>query len=80
MKHYTIDELDAYTAGEMNILAKLKCTAHLKNCQECQALLQQSAKNDQLVERLKESWAKLTPELLDSNWEKSYARIARKLK
>jgi len=80
MRHYTVDELDTYNTGAMNLLSKLRCTTHLKNCRECQARLETAMSNDSLIAQVRESWSKLNPEIIDHNWEKSYDLITRSLK
>lgn len=53
MKHYTIDEIDRFVHGNMSILARVKCSLHLKSCPECHSLISQLEKDDVLIDKLK---------------------------
>jgi len=39
MKHYTVEELDRFRNKDMSVLARIKCSEHLKKCDLCRALL-----------------------------------------
>ena len=55
MEHYTKEELDQYRNGEMSVLGKIRCSAHLKNCPECAKLLEELNSDDQLLRDLRGS-------------------------
>ena len=55
MEHYTKEELDQYRNGGMSVLRKIHCTAHLKTCAKCAALLKELEADDQLLRDLRGS-------------------------
>jgi hypothetical protein len=55
MKHYSKEELDLYRNKEMSVLGRLSCSAHLKSCPECSALLEELTEDDKFIKNLKES-------------------------
>ena len=55
MKHYTKEELSLYKCGDMSILGRLQCAAHLKRCPKCKALMRELREDDALIVELRES-------------------------
>ena len=55
MKHYTIDELDRYRNGDMNMLSRISCASHLKQCDGCRNLLEALGKDDEFLEAVRKS-------------------------
>ena len=55
MKHYTIDELDRYRNGDMNMLIRISCASHLKQCDGCRNLLEALGKDDEFLEAVRKS-------------------------
>ena len=55
MPHYTKEELELYRHGNMNVLGRIQCAAHLKNCPECRKLMQELHDDDAFVGELCES-------------------------
>ena len=55
MKHYTKEELELSRSGQMNLLGRINCAAHLKKCDKCQKLLEELAEDDILIDHLRES-------------------------
>ena len=70
MKHYTIDEIDRYVHGNMSTLAKIRCTIHLKSCNECNDLVLQLEKDESFIQKLK------TALTLNESHDKAYAKGA----
>ena len=74
MEHYTKEELDQYRNGEMSVLRKISCSAHLKNCPECAKLLEELNADDQLLRDLRgsvEIYQQLAPKTSSSPSSKS---------
>jgi hypothetical protein len=55
MKHYTKEELEQYRNGGMSIFGKMKCAAHLKECESCATLLAELDEDADFVGKLRES-------------------------
>lgn len=55
MKHYTQAELDMYRHGDMNLLGRIQCAAHLKECPECIQKLEELKVDDELILQLQAS-------------------------
>ncbi len=55
MKHYTKEELEQYRNDEMTVFGKLKCAAHLKECESCATLLAELDDDAAFVDKLRES-------------------------
>jgi len=60
MKHYTIDELDRYRNGDMNMLSRISCASHLKQCGGCRNLLESLKQDDQLLETVRKNIARFS--------------------
>jgi len=58
MKHYTIEELDRYRNGDMNLLSRISCAGHLKQCETCRNLLETLKKDDLLLEAVRRNLAR----------------------
>ena len=41
MTHYKKEDLELFRNGQMSVLGKIGCTAHLKSCKECAELLKE---------------------------------------
>ena len=54
-KHYTKEKLDLYRHGELSILGRMQCAAHLKECELCRQRLAELHDDDALVGELRES-------------------------
>ena len=54
-KHYTMEKLELYRHGEMSILGRVQCAAHLKECAECRKRLAELREDDLLIGELRES-------------------------
>ena len=55
MKHYTKEELELFRHGEMSVLGRIACSAHLKNCESCSAMLRELEDEDRFVDDLRTS-------------------------
>ena len=55
MKHYTKAELEQYRNGEMSVFGKMKCEAHLKECESCATLLAELDDDAAFVDKIRES-------------------------
>jgi len=55
MRHYTKEELELYRHGEMSVLGRIGCSAHLRECAACARLLDELQKEDDFVDELRES-------------------------
>jgi len=55
MTHYTKEELELYRHNEMSVLGRIACSAHLKNCPECEKLLRELEDEDRFVDDLRNS-------------------------
>ena len=55
MKHYSKEELELYRNGEMSVLGKINCAAHLKECSSCARLLAELDADDEFVNELRDS-------------------------
>ena len=53
--HYTKEELELYRNHQMSILGRLACQAHLKECPECAALLEELSEDDDFIRQLRAS-------------------------
>ena len=51
--HYSKEELDMYQHGDMSVLARIACKAHLQTCQDCQKLLATLKEEDKLLDDLR---------------------------
>jgi len=60
MKHYTIEELDRYRNGDMNILVRISCREHLKQCESCRILLETLKKDDLLLDAVRKNIARFS--------------------
>lgn len=58
MKHYTTEELDRYRNGDMNMLSRISCAGHLKQCETCRNLLETLKKDDLLLENVRRNIAR----------------------
>ena len=54
-KHYSKEKLDLYRHGELSILGRMQCAAHLKECELCRKRLDELREDDLLVGELRES-------------------------
>ena len=54
-KHYTKNELELYRHGEMSLLGRVQCAAHLRECPDCRTLLDELESDDEFVRELRES-------------------------
>ena len=55
MEHYSKEELDLYRNGEMSVLGRIACTAHLAKCPECLKKLRELEEDDRFIARLRSS-------------------------
>ena len=55
MRHYTTEELDRYRNGDMNMLSRISCAGHLKQCEICRNLLETLKQDDILLETVRKS-------------------------
>ena len=55
MKHYTKEELELFRNGHMSILGRLRCSAHLKECQECSKVMEELKEDDNLISEVRGS-------------------------
>lgn len=55
MTHYTKEDLELFRNGQMSVLGKIACSAHLKNCKACAELLHELEQEDQLIHDLRNS-------------------------
>lgn len=55
MKHYTKEELELYRNGQMSLLGRIHCTAHLKECGECAKRMAELKEEDTLLADLRSS-------------------------
>jgi len=53
--HYTKEDLELYRNGQMSVLGRIACSAHLKSCQECQKKLEELKADDSFLEELRDS-------------------------
>ncbi len=54
MKHYSKIELDRYLHDDMNILLRVACSKHLKNCEQCKNSLSELKNDDQVIEQIRQ--------------------------
>ncbi len=54
-RHYTPEQLELYRHGEMSVLGRIQCAAHLKECADCRKKLDDLKSDDALVNELRES-------------------------
>ena len=54
-EHYTLEELELYRHKEMSVLGRVQCMAHLRECPECRALLDELENDDEIVKEMRES-------------------------
>lgn len=52
---YSKEELDMFRHGEMSVLSRICCKAHLKECEACQQRLAKLHEDDLLTEELQQS-------------------------
>lgn len=55
MSCYSKAELDLFRHGEMSVLSRICCKAHLKECDSCQRRLAELCEDDMLIEELRQS-------------------------
>lgn len=55
MKHYSKEELEFFRNGHMSVLSRIGCSAHLKSCPECAALLDELKNEDRFLAELRSS-------------------------
>ena len=55
MTHYTKEDLELFRNGQMSVLGKIGCAAHLKSCKECADLLKELESEDRLIHDLRNS-------------------------
>ena len=55
MKHYTKEELELYRNGQMSVLGRIHCAAHLKECGECAGRMEELQADDALIADLRSS-------------------------
>ena len=55
MKHYTKEELELFRHGDMSVLGRIACAAHLKNCETCAGKLREIEDEDRFVADLRNS-------------------------
>ena len=53
--HYTKEDLELFRNHQMSILGRLTCQAHLKDCPECAALLEELSEDDDFIRQLRAS-------------------------
>ncbi len=58
MRHYTTEDLDRYRNGDMNMLSRISCAGHLKQCEVCRNLLETLKQDDILLETVRKSIAR----------------------
>lgn len=51
---YSKEELDMFRHGEMSVLSRICCKAHLKECEACQHRLAELCEDDLLVKELQQ--------------------------
>ena len=73
-KHYTIDQIDCFVHGSMEIFEKIKCSIHLKSCSECKELLSQVENDKVFLGKLKEALQQFE-QTADSPAEDTYNKI-----
>ena len=54
-KHYAEDELEMYRHGQMSLLGRMQCSAHLRECPDCRTLLDELESDDDFVRELRDS-------------------------
>ena len=65
MPHYTKEKLESFRRGQLSIPGRILCAAHLKNCQECSALLKELEEEENFIRELMHSidlFQELSPE------------------
>ena len=55
MTHYKKEDLELFRNGQMSVLGKIGCAAHLKCCKECAELLNELEAEDRLIHDLRKS-------------------------
>lgn len=55
MKHYTKEELELYRHGELSVLGRIACSAHLRQCKQCQLRMAELKEDDALIRDLQAS-------------------------
>jgi anti-sigma factor ChrR (cupin superfamily) len=55
MKHYTKEDLELYRNGQMSVLGRISCSAHLQSCAECMKMMEELKADDKLVSALRNS-------------------------
>jgi len=55
MRHYTTEELDRYRNGDMNMLSRISCAGHLKQCGVCRNLLDALKQDDLLLDAVRKN-------------------------
>jgi hypothetical protein len=53
MNHYSKIELDRYLHNNMNMLARLSCTKHIKQCDNCNQLLNEIKADEQMLKDIR---------------------------
>lgn len=51
---YSKEELDMFRHGEMSVLSRICCKAHLKECEACQHRLAELCEDDLLIKELQQ--------------------------
>ena len=54
-KHYSKEELELYRHGQMSVLGRIACSAHLEQCSACTKLLEELEEEDLFVNELRAS-------------------------
>ena len=65
MTHYKKEDLELFRNGQMSVLGKIGCAAHLKSCKECAELLKELESEDRLIHDLRNS-LKIYKEITDN--------------
>lgn len=55
MRHYTTEELDRYRNGDMNMLSRISCAGHLKQCEVCRNFLDALKQDDLLLDAVRKN-------------------------
>ena len=55
MKHYSKEDLELYRNGKMSVLGRLNCAHHLKECEQCNKILQELQEDDNFLTELRSS-------------------------
>ena len=71
MRHYTTEELDRYRNGDMNMLSRISCAGHLKQCEICRNLLETLKQDDILLETVRRNIARFHAASVEQSQKKT---------